>query len=176
MLLQILSHTPEWVFGLFALLVWLGARQLREGTVGLMRVSLMPLAMIGLSLYGVWSAFGNSPMALVGWAAAAAVATMATQAIALPAVTRFDAATRSFRMAGSAVPLVLMMGIFFTKYVVGVLMAMHPELTHQASFAVGISTLYGAFSGMFFGRALRLWKLALREVRELRGLRSPSAA
>jgi hypothetical protein len=165
MLLQILARTPECVFGLFALLVWLGARQLREGNVGLMRVSLMPLAMIGLSLYGVWSAFGDSPMALASWAAAATAAALLVQAIALPAETHFDAAERSFRMAGSAMPLVLMMGIFFTKYAVGVLLAMHPELAHRPHFAVGVSTLYGAFSGVFFGRALRLWKLALRESR-----------
>ena len=40
--------------------------------------------------------------------------------------------------------------------------AMHPQLTHQAGFAVGIGTLYGAFTGIFAARSLRLWKLALR--------------
>ena len=65
-------------------------------------------------------------------------------------------------MAGSAVPLMLMMGIFFTKYVVGVSLSMHPELAHQTPVAVGISALYGAFTGIFVGRAARLWKLAIR--------------
>jgi len=54
-----------------------------------------------------------------------------------------------------------MMGIFFTKYVVGVLLAMHPELGHQATFEIGISALYGAFTGIFAGRAIRLWRLAI---------------
>ena len=66
---------------------------------------------------------------------------------------------------GSAVPLALMMGIFFTKYAVGVLLAMHPELRHQMGFALGISALYGGFSGIFAARALRLWTLALRSDR-----------
>ena len=50
-----------------------------------------------------------------------------------------------FHLAGSAVPLALMMGIFFTKYVVGVHAGDAPETratTH--AFALGIGTLYGA--------------------------------
>lgn len=169
MLLQILSHTPHWVFGLFALLAWLGAKQLRDNDVAQLRIAVMPLAMVGLSLYGVVSAFGDAPLALAGWAAAALVAGLFVQSIALPAATRFDAASRRFHLPGSAVPLLLMMGIFFTKYVVGVLLVMHPVLAHQPYFAIAVSTLYGAFSGIFFSRALRLWKLAHREGRGLVG-------
>ena len=162
MLLQILAHTPRWVFVLFAGLLWLGGRQLLAGTVGLARITLMPLAMTGLAVYGVVSAFGDAPLALACWGGAA----LAMAALLLqrppPAGTRYDAAQRRFHLPGSAVPLALMMGIFFTKYVVGVQIAMHPELAHHHNFALAIGTLYGAFSGIFAGRALRLWKLAAR--------------
>jgi hypothetical protein len=160
MLTQIFAHTPKWVFVLFATLVWFGAKQLVARTASLTRVTLMSAGMSGLSVYGVASAFGQSPMALLAWAI------MATSLLGLvlqrgvPATTRYDAASRRFHIAGSAVPLLLMMGIFLTKYVVGVLLAMHPEFAHQPSFAVGISALYGAFSGIFMGRAIRLWRLA----------------
>jgi hypothetical protein len=162
MLMQILIHTPKWVFITFALLVWFGARQLLAGSVSLTRVTLLPIAMVGLSLLGVASAFGDSPTALFGWAAAAAALLAFVLQRGAPATTRYDAATHSFHVAGSAVPLVLMMGIFCTKYVVGVMLALHPELRHQAPFALGISILYGAFSGIFAGRAVRLWRLAMR--------------
>jgi len=165
MLIQILAHTPRWVFVLFAVLVWFGAKQLFAGTVSLAKITVMPVAMTGLAIYGVAGTFGSSPMALVGWAAAAAVFIAVLLQRPLPATTRFDAPTRSFHVAGSAVPLALMMGIFFTKYVVGVAIAMHPELRQQSLFAVGVPVLYGAFSGIFTGRALRLWKLAIRQER-----------
>jgi len=100
--------------------------------------------------------------ALLGWAVAAAALVLVVLQQALPASTRYDRAAREFHLAGSAVPLVLMMGIFFTKYVVGVALAMHPELRQQASFAVAVPMLYGAFSGIFAARAVRLWKLAIR--------------
>ena len=78
MLVQIITHTPTWVFGLFALLLWLGGRQLRAGQVSLVRMAIMPVAMAGLSVYGVWSAFGDSPLAALAWALALlAVCTLA---------------------------------------------------------------------------------------------------
>ena len=162
MLLQIILHTPKWVFAVFALLLWLGCRQLLTGQVSLAKVTVMPVAMTGLSLAGVISAFGDSPGALLGWAVAAAALVLVVLQQPLPAATRYDRDARKFHVAGSAVPLVLMMGIFFTKYAVGVSLAMHPELRQQASFAAAIPMLYGAFSGIFAARAVRLWKLAIR--------------
>ncbi|MGJ7497137.1 DUF6622 family protein [Variovorax sp. RT4R15] len=167
MLLQIIAHTPRWVFVVFALLVWLGSKQLLAGRVSLTRVTILPIAMAGLSVYGVLSAFGDAPMALAGWAVAAAVAVALVLQRPLPAATRYDPDTRTFHVAGSAVPLALMMGIFFTKYVVGVQIALHPELAHHHNFALAIGTLYGAFSGIFAGRTLRLWKLAIRRDRAI---------
>lgn len=161
MLLQIILHTPKWVFAVFVLLVWLGARQLLSGSVSLAKVTAMPIAMTALSVFGVLSAFGDSLGALLGWAAAAAALIALVLQRPLPATTRYDAAAREFHVAGSAVPLMLMMGIFFTKYVVGVALAMHPELRQQAGFAIAIPVLYGAFSGIFAARAVRLWRLAI---------------
>ena len=163
MLTQILAHTPRWVFALFALLVWLGARQMVAGSVSLTRVTLMPVAMTGLSFYGMLSTFGDSPAALLGWAGAATAMLLTVQRWPLPAAARYAPATRTFHLPGSAVPLALFMGIFFTKYAVGVLVAMHPALPRHAGFALGIGLLYGAFSGIFAARALRLWRLAIRE-------------
>ena len=72
---------------------------------------------------------------------------------------RFDAAHQVFHVTGSWVPMVLIMGIFLTKYGVGVAIGMHPELAQNSTFAMQISALYGLFSGVFIGRALRLGRL-----------------
>ena len=160
MLLHIVLHTPRWVFALFVLLLWLGARQLVAHDPGLNRVTLMPLAMGALSVYGLVSVFGDSPVALAGWAFAALIALTLVLRRLLPVTTRYDAARRRFHVAGSAVPLALMMGIFLTKYTVGVALALHPELRRQAAFGLAVPLLYGAFSGVFAARALRMWRLA----------------
>jgi hypothetical protein len=170
MLTQIFLHTPKWVFVLFATLVWLGAKQLFANSVGLGRVTVMPIVMTGLSIFGVTSAFGDSPTALLAWAATALVALTLVLQRGLPASTRYAPASRTFHLAGSAVPLALMMGIFFTKYAVGATLAMHPEIRHDAAFALAVPLVYGVFSGIFAGRAIRLWKLAIREDRAPAGV------
>lgn len=166
MLIQILIHTPRWVFALFALLLWLGGRQLLAGRIGLTKVTLLPVAMTGLSVYGVLSAFGVAPAPLLAWAVAALMAAALVLQRPLPASTRYDARSQSFGVAGSAVPLLLLMGIFFTKYIVGVQLALHPGLARQHAFALAVAALHGAFSGIFAARSLRLWRLAIHRDRQ----------
>jgi len=166
MLMQIVSHTPTWVFALFAGLLWLGGKQMLARRVKLARITLVALLMTGLSVAGVWSAFSGTAAALPVWALAAALVATLVSRRPLPQGTRFDKATQECVVPGSAVPLALMMGIFLTKYTVGVLLAMQPALAQQLGFAVGLSAAYGLFSGVFVGRALRLWQLALRMDRE----------
>lgn len=164
MLIQILANTPPWVFAVLALLAWMGGRQLVAGSAHLYLVIGLPLILVAFAITGVIHAFGHSSaglLALAGWAATATVAVAAVSRLSLNPAVRYDAASRRFFQPGSWVPLALMMGIFLTKYGVGVTLAFHPEYAHQAGFAVGISTLYGLFSGVFAGRALRLIRLAL---------------
>lgn len=162
MLLQILASTPTWVFVLFVVLLGFGVRQAWSYRASLVRVAILPVTMKTLAVVGVISAFGPSSMAVAAWALAALLAVFVVLRRPLPATTRYDVATRSFAVTGSVVPLALLMGIFFTKYVVAVQLAMHPALSHDADFALVAGTLYGAFSGVFAARAIRLWKLALR--------------
>lgn len=163
MLLQILANTPKWVFALFAALLWLGLSQLLTRRVGLSRLTGLALGMSAFSLYGTVSAFAAVPMALLAWLLSAAVLFALLARRAAPAGTRYDATSRRFTVPGSAVPLALMMGIFFTKYAVGVTLALQPAVAQDLAFALAVSALYGAFSGVFAARAARLWRLAMAQ-------------
>ena len=160
---QIVRNTPTWVWGLFTALMALGASQLRDRTAGLMRVSLTPVAMAIFSIWGTYSAFGASPLfaqALAVWLTAAAL--LFAVAISTRANATYDGASRSFFIPGSMVPMLLIAGIFLVKYFVGVELAMAPQLTRDPQYALTVAGLYGAFSGIFIGRAARLWRLAFR--------------
>lgn len=161
-LLPILRHTPAQVWLLLAGLAVLGLLQARERTTSLRRVSLLPAVMALFSLWAAWSAFGRSPMlpeALMLWAMTAAAVT----ALLAPGRARatFDAATRNYRLPGSWLPLGLMLGIFGARYTVAVRLALQPSLLLDGSFVLPVATLYGALTGIFIGRAARLWRLAL---------------
>ena len=165
MLGTVLRHTPGWVWGLLAGLLTLGLSQVRERNASLARVTFMPVAMTALALWGIVAAFGNSPMfgyVLAAWLLAAALMVGAISPMAAPRGTSYDPASRSYRMPGSWVPLLLIMAIFLTKYVVGVDLAMKPSLALDGQYTLGVGALYGLSSGIFTGRAARLWLLARR--------------
>ncbi len=161
MFTQIIHNTPVWVWALLAALVALGYSQTRSRTVGLRRAVTMPVAMILLALLGTVSAFGPSPVVLGAWLAACAA--LATVVVLRPAPfgTAYDSVSRHYAMPGSWLPLFVILGIFCTKYAVGVTLAMQPAMAHHTLFATLVGMLYGLFSGFFAGRALRLLRLAL---------------
>jgi hypothetical protein len=162
-LAAIVRGTPSWVWGLLAGLLVLGATQLRDRTAGLARVALMPAVMVAFSALGTWSAFGRTP---IGAAVVAAWLLTAAAVAAVLALGRgqgsYDASRREFRLPGSVVPLLLIAGIFLVKWGVGVEMALQPSHAGDAAFALSVAVVYGVFSGLFAGRAARLWKLAAR--------------
>lgn len=165
-IVPVLRGTPLWVWGLLAGLLALGISQLRDRTASLARVSLLPLAMTLFSVSGTASALGGSPhraMALAAWLIAAALAfAVALLARGRGAAAQYDPARRLFLLPGSVVPLLLIVGIFLVKYVVGVDLAMAPQLVQEAPYVLTVAALYGAFTGVFVGRASRLWHLWLR--------------
>ncbi len=162
MLNQILIHTPRWVWLLLLALLWLGLSQAVSRSASLRRSTVMPLAMIGLSLYGTVTAFGGNSQVLLVWLGAVALMASAVMQLPLSDACRYDPATQRFTLPGSWVPLMLILGLFATKYVVGAATAMQPTLAFDAGFSLGFSALYGAFSGVFLARAGRLWRLAMQ--------------
>jgi len=64
-----------------------------------------------------------------------------------------------------------MMGIFLLKYAVGISLAMAPELASSAGYATLVGAVSGALSGVFLGRAARLWRLALPTLSQAPGVR-----
>ena len=157
-----LRGTPTWVWGVLAALVALGASQLRDRTASLMRTSLVPVGMTAFSAWGMLSAFGGTPIAAEVLSVWIGIAVLVTAAVA-PGRTAatYDPARREYRMPGSVVPMLIIVGIFMTKWLVGVQLAILPRLAADTAFALPVAAVYGVFNGLFAGRAARLWRLAL---------------
>jgi uncharacterized membrane protein len=162
MVMQILGRTPLWVWGLLAGLLVLGLLQTRRREVPIPRLVILPLALGVFSFGGLLSDFGAQPVLVAAFAGAAALMVLTLASRPAPAGVQFDARERLFLLPGSWVPLALILGIFLTKYAVGVSLAMQPALKAEPAFALAIATLSGVFTGLFAGRALRLLRLAFR--------------
>ncbi|MEO8921372.1 MAG: DUF6622 family protein [Caldimonas sp.] len=159
MLLQILQGTPLRIWALFAGLLWLGVTQARSRTIGSLRATLLPGVFVILSLVGVVSAFGANAIAVATWALGVA-ASIATGPRLMPNMrATWQAAGDSLQVAGSWLPLALIVSLFLVKYAAGVSLTIHPQLAVQTGFVVACSLAYGLFSGLFAARGLRLWQV-----------------
>jgi hypothetical protein len=160
MLLEIVKRTPPWVWLVFGALLWLGIWQSRPRRVTRQTVLALPLAMIALSLLAVWNAFGTQVEGLLSWSLGALLLPALNQRLNWPRVVTFEPRTATFGIAGSWIPLGLMMVIFFTRYAVAVLIAMRPSIAGTAMLAAGASFVYGSSSGAFLARAMRILRAA----------------
>lgn len=160
MITQILSHTPAWVFALFVVLLVFGLMQTRTRTVRKIPALLLPAGMVALSLAGIQSSFGMTPVPLASWAVALAITALVGYAQFRDKRVRYDATAKAYFVPGSWVPLVVIMTIFFAKYAYTVMKAMNAAVITTALFVVGLSAVYGLLSGYFAARALNLIRLA----------------
>jgi len=153
---QILLHTPSWVWLLLAALLWRGYGMTRARTVTQSRLVVMPALFAVLSFSGVISTFGPQAGALLCWAAGMALSAYEIQRHGAPTGAVYLAHNRSYELPGSWLPLLLIVLIFTVKYGVGVQLALHGQLRQAELFVLSVSAVYGALSGVFLGRALRL--------------------
>lgn len=159
MIYQIITHTPAWVWGLLAALLVIGYIQTKPRTISLARSAILPTVMMVLSILGTVTTFALQPSIAAAWLISAMVGIVLVLKIFSQSADRFDAAHQVFHVAGSWVPMILILGIFITKYGVGVAIGMHQNLAQNTMFATLVSALYGFFSGVFIGRAFRLRRL-----------------
>jgi alpha-beta hydrolase superfamily lysophospholipase len=169
-LIEILRHTPSWVFVLFFALLALGYSQSRVRTLSRSRVAILPAAMAVFSCYGVISAFGVGPVGLACWEAGMAAAAALGVALGGPKGVVYSPATLSFSIPGSWLPLGLMMAIFFTKFAVGVTLARALPVAGEPVFVDAVSLGYGFFSGIFLARALVIWRAQMSPPADTPGL------
>lgn len=158
MLKEILTHTPGWVFALFVLLVFLGWQQSRDRSVRNFVAFLLPVGMVLLSFLGVLSSFDIGFLPYVLWYVGLVLVSAFCYKYLPAQGIKYNLANKHFHIQGSPIPFFMMMAIFFTKYLVGIISALHTDLVNSMKFIISCSILYGAFSGVFVARALGLWE------------------
>lgn len=157
MLFEVLIRTPAWVYGLFVMLVAFGLLQSRTSRVSTARAVILPIAMLVLSAYGAVSVFGAQPAVAAAWFAGLATAVLVAQyVLGGPSGLVRDATSGAVVVPGSWTPLALMMAIFFTKFAVGVTLAMSPLVKAQPTFWVPVCIAYGVFGGLFLFRGMKI--------------------
>lgn len=154
MLLQILTHTPTYVWAILAGLIALGLASMRDREMTLQRLLILPLAMLALSLNDIANKFGLGALALLAWASGCTVAGLLMARLGR---TRFTPTATPGRVLvrGSRAPLAIMLAVFFTRYAAAVMLAVRPQLATSNVATIVVCALFGIFNGILAGRLVR---------------------
>ncbi|MFT3800796.1 MAG: hypothetical protein QM766_06190 [Burkholderiaceae bacterium] len=157
-----LAHIPAWVFAVFALLVVLGWRHRRARWVDPRVLGIVAAVLSVYSATGVASAFGGHLGSLCAWGAGLAVAAWAASRARALRDLDWDPATRRVHVPGSWLPMMVMLGIFGLKFVLGAAAGQGTPVPAGSSAAFAIAGGLGVFGGVFVGRAWALHRAARR--------------
>lgn len=158
----ILHQVPYWVWILLLVLIFIGSAQAVPRRRTVRSATLIPLAMVLLSLYGVLSVFPHQAMPVLAWGIGLAIAVSLCNAWNLGRGIVWSGSDRRLLIPGSWLPLVVFMGLFSVKFAVGMTRAMQPDLMVHTGFASLVGLTYGTFSGFFLARGIAVWKAARR--------------
>ncbi len=147
-LLAILTHTPIWVWALFALVFFLGYQRTKDRTVPLWRMLTLPIVMLVLSVSG-WVTSGLSvlPAILVGFVVGGVIGWLMER----------DGATRRLPdgrvlLRGEWWSLLQVVAIVLFKYVTTVMAVMNPALGGDPVWHMGTAFVAAVLSAMLLGR------------------------
>ena len=155
MLIQILTHTPLYVWAILAFLLWRGVAEMRDRQLTLRRLLILPLVMLGLSLNDIALKFDLGVVALGMWLTGCVAAGVLAWQFGRARIAA-GRAPGTVLVRGSALPLALMMGIFLTKYITSVVLVIQPQLSHQLPVVGAVCLLFGVFNGLLLGRLARM--------------------
>jgi hypothetical protein len=150
--LGIVTHTPLWVFPLFAYLVWQGIKAMRPRTTTIWRALIVPAVFIIWGVSRIGLQHRDSVWLLVSWIAAA----LALMPVGLltPRPFELDHASGEITRPGSWFPLVRNITVFALQYTVAVIAAVNPGGGTVA--AIAGRAISGATAGYFIGSTVAL--------------------
>jgi hypothetical protein len=148
---NVVTRTPVWVFPLIVAVIWLGSLRLRQRTVSLPLLCVLPMVLLSMSVGNSLGTAAGSLQALMGWAIAAAVgAALGWSASREP--LSIDVATGRIVVPGSVIPLFVCIAIVAWRYIFGYLYGRYPELRADGDYALALIVGNALLGGVMFGQ------------------------
>lgn len=154
-MLQLISHTPLYVWFLLAIFLQKGWKARKTSVVSWKNLLIMPVVMTTWSIYSLVTHY--EPISLCFWVmsltAGVWLGSFTTRNLGL----RFDKKRHLIEITGSWIPMILSLSIFSLRYFLGATYGLHPELLGDP-ILLTIENMASVISGMFIGRLMGYWK------------------
>ena len=154
MITTIIMNTPSWVFGILVMLVVFGLMQTHTRQVPIRVALFIPVVMLILSINGVIGSIGWQLPALSLWLLGITIVTFIYVKFFSQNLAIYDVTTKKLKIRGSWSPLFIILGIFLTRYTLGVATAMNFDIVHDIYFPLILSLILGSASGFFLARGI----------------------
>lgn len=158
-LLGVWQNAPIWVWPLFVVLVVVGLRAMRTRETHSAYFALYPLFVVTAA--GMIDSLAIAPLNWIVFCIALLVSVALSFRWQDGLILRKSG--RRMRLAGERVTLLVLMTIFLSNFVRGVLESMAPGALETPAFVALFAALIGASAGTFLGGALRVFTLGNRE-------------
>lgn len=152
-ILEVLKHTPAYVWVILAALVVFGGLQMRDQVLSRARVWVLPIALGGYSLWSAVATFGAQLQVLAAWGIGMAFMLWVARRVNWPKNVAFLPERNAFAVGGSALPLAAMLAVFAVRYVATVLLILNPPWRSLAAVSIAGALSYGLLAGFFAMRA-----------------------
>lgn len=153
---QLFTHTPTWVWLLLTGLCIVGYLQTKTREVSAARLMLLPVAMMIWSVIATYQQLGAQLITLAAWSIGLVLSCGLFIQLFPACQNDYKPHNARFVVTGSWLPLMLILGIFMTKYGMTVSLTLRPQLQESLNFVLSLSSVLGIFSGVLLGRAVRL--------------------
>jgi len=137
----------------------LGLMQARTRAVAVWVALILPAAMLILSLSGVVQYVGLWIPALLTWALGVGASSILLLRSADREAARYETESGKLVVAGSWIPLLVILGIFSVRHAMGVARGMELQIVQDRSVQLAVSFVLGALSGFFLSRGLLYWRI-----------------
>ena len=152
MIMELITHTPIYVWALLFFLIMMGLRARKTSIVALKMFVIMPTIFCAWALYAILMRYGTNFSILSFWTISLLLGIAVGNLIIRSYSLRFDKIKRKVEMPGSWMLLILSLSIFCLRYFLGASTAIHPELAQSTEFL--ITELLATFvTGIFVGRS-----------------------
>ena len=160
--LDMLEHTPVWVYLLFAFLLYRGIKARTPATVTLEKLALIPAIFLFWDIYDLITYRDPTLITYIQWTIGIISGAIIGYILINPDRLSRSSAPRSIHRPAdySASPFMLL--AFGVKYVLGVLNAIAPDVLRQPAISALAIITGGMFAGVFVGKFTRYVSVWLR--------------
>jgi hypothetical protein len=155
---EAITHTPLWVWPLFAVVLFLGARNLWPRERPLAPMIVLPAVLLVFALYNLTSSRADLTLVIPAFAVSFAIGI----GIGWNLVPKHVEVLRdkgSIRVPGSVAPLLVVIAILILRYAIGYIYGRWPELRADPALALEFSATGALLAGIIWGRILRLARI-----------------